>query len=197
VIVPRLIVMSDFSRGDEPVLFARIERALALARAGSVLVVLRDHELSARRRMALGMRLREIAHGSGQHFGVADRADLALALGADALHLGEASVPTADARRLMGEGVFLSRACHDPAQPPRDADAVVLAPILAPRHGRPALGLRALGACTGAYLVALGGIDADSARACLDAGADAIAVIGAVLDHDDPAPLVDALGLLG
>jgi thiamine-phosphate pyrophosphorylase len=166
-----------------------------------VLIQLRDRELSARRRLALGADLSALCRKYEQLFAVNDRLDLALLLDADGVHLGEGSVMPQDARALIG-GRFISRACHaldDTA--PRGADAIVLSPILAPRKGRPALGLGALAAARRAaghavLLYALGGIDALGARRCLEAGADGVAVIGAVLDVPDPTPLLEALGVL-
>jgi thiamine-phosphate pyrophosphorylase len=79
----------------------------------------------------------------------------------------------------------------------------VLSPILAPRKGRPALGLEALGVARRASekervrpsLFALGGIEADNAERVIGAGADGIAAISAILAVDDPRPLLEALGI--
>jgi thiamine-phosphate pyrophosphorylase len=85
------------------------------------------------------------------------------------------------------------------------ADAVLLSPILAARKGRAALGLTALAEARSALvrrgrgaprLYALGGVEAGTARACLEAGADGVAVIGAALDGRDARPLLQALGVL-
>lgn len=194
---PRLIVISDSSRGSREVVLARIERCLAAAREGSVLVQLRDPELPARERLALGRALAALARRHGQAFAVNDRLDLARLLDADALHLGEASVDPADARRIL-PGAWISRAWRGTAEPPERADALLVAPVFEARHGRSPLGLAVLGAPHGsAKLYALGGVSAGNARAALEAGADGVAVIGAVLDHDDPLPLLGALGIRG
>ncbi|MCC6901338.1 MAG: thiamine phosphate synthase [Polyangiaceae bacterium] len=189
---PRLIVITDGSRGTEATLLERVERALALARPTTVLVQLRDHQLPGRDRLALGRRLVALARRHGQRFGVNDRLDLARMLGADSVHLGEASVSLADARRLMPDA-WITRAWHGGPEP--EADALVLSPIFEPRHGRPALGVGALG---GAKLpvYALGGVTAERAARARSAGAAGVAVVGAVLGDDDPTALCDALGIL-
>ncbi len=202
---PRLIVITDTARVEAPRLLARVEALAARAAPGSVMVQLRDRELSVAARLELGRRLRELTRARGQWLAVNDRIDLALLLDADALHLGERSVSAPDARRLWGDG-WISRACHDPeVAMAAGADAVVLSPVLEPRKGNPAQGIAALGRARArldagsrreALLVALGGVTVATAGACLAAGADAVAAIGAALDSDDPGPLLAAVGAL-
>ncbi len=82
-------------------------------------------------------------------------------------------------------------------------DALLVSPVLAPRKGRPALGLLPLGglgeqlrardlAC---QIYALGGVSAENAAGCLQAGATGVAAIGAAL-APDAEPLLSALGVL-
>ncbi|HEY4156930.1 MAG TPA: thiamine phosphate synthase, partial [Polyangiaceae bacterium] len=108
-----------------------------------------------------------------------------------------------DARSLVGERRLLSRACHDPERVADHAcDLVVLSPIVAARKGNAPLGVEALArarrrlalAPQPPLLFALGGVSAETAAACLRAGADGVAVIGAAL-ADDPLPLLLAIGI--
>jgi thiamine-phosphate pyrophosphorylase len=198
---PRLIAITDTTLAPRALLVLRIERLLAAAEPGSVMVQLRDRQLPDRERIVLGRELRELTNRHRQLFAVNDRCDLALALASDGLHLGERSITVEDARALVGS-LWISRACHDPARAQSlGADAVVLAPVVAARKGANALGVAALAAArravlgSNALLYALGGIDAASAAACVAAGADGVAAIGAVLDGSDPQPLLDALGI--
>ena len=202
MIAPRLIAITDTTVAPLGVLEARIEMLCALAAPGSVLVQLRDLALPTRARIDLGVRLRALTRRSAQLLSVNDRVDLAVLLEADALHLGESGVSTADARRVVGD-LWISRALHDPARAPDlDADALLLSPVIAARKGRSALGLEGLSRCrrllarrsSPPALFALGGIRAESARACLDAGAQGVAVIGAVLGGAPLEPLVAAVG---
>lgn len=199
---PRLIAITDTTRLGPEALEPRLLALCAAAVPGAVMVQLRDRQLATRERLALARRLLPRVRGAGQLFAVNDRIDLALLVEADALHLGEASVAPLEARRLV-DGMWISRACHDPERAEaRGADAVVLSPVVAPRKGRPALGIGALGAARRAgaldarapLLYALGGIDASNARGCLEAGADGVASVGAALG-EDPGPLLDALGI--
>jgi thiamine-phosphate pyrophosphorylase len=200
---PRLIAITDTHQGAPDAIEARSEALLSSAVPGSVLLQLRCPELTARERLALGRRLQALTRRYAQHFAVNDRLDLAVLLRADAVHLGEQSVTTSEARGLVG-AAWISRACHDVhALREVDADAVLLSPVLAARKQAPALGLAALSdavarAKSGArpkLLYALGGVTAESARSCIDAGADGVAAIGAIFTATDPAPLLAALGI--
>ncbi|HYP88775.1 MAG TPA: thiamine phosphate synthase [Polyangiaceae bacterium] len=205
-----LIAISDLSALSAELLLERLARLARAAKPNHVALLLRDHQASARHRLALGEELRAIAREHEQQLWVADRADLALLLEADVLHLGEASAPANVVRPLLPPQLRISRAWHAPtwSDPALDAelsgvDALLLSPLLAPRKGRPALGLAALGvlgeqlrARHSAYpqIFALGGVSAENAAACLAAGAAGVAAIGAALGPD-PAPLLDALAI--
>ena len=175
---------------------ARVERLASIdpALARRCAVQLRDPELSTRDLVALGRALRERTRALGMRLVVNDRVDVALLLEADGLHLGRRSIAMADARGLLGEGAWVSVACHAPSEvvaaAREGASACLLSPIFAtPGKGAP-LGVEALGearraldgAGLGAGLIALGGIDDEHARACLEAGADGVAAIRAALD---------------
>ncbi len=143
--LPRLIAFTDLDLAPPATLTERSERAARRAKPGSVLFVLRDKERSARERVELGRALASVARGAGQLFGVADRLDLALLLGADALHLGEGSVATEDARRLLGGRAFVTRAVHVPEDAAlAEADGAVFSPVIEPRKSNPAWGLGGL-----------------------------------------------------
>jgi thiamine-phosphate pyrophosphorylase len=196
-----LIAISDTTLAPAHLLVRRFEHLAARAAPGSLMVQLRDLQLKDRERLELGRTLRDVTRRHDQALAVNDRADLALLIEADGLHLGEASVAVPEARKLVG-GLFISRARHDPARAGSSgADAELISPIFAERKGRPALGIeaveRARSCAGGATLIyALGGVDAQNAARCLAAGADGVAVMGAVLDGRDPDPLLWALGIL-
>ncbi|HKY37025.1 MAG TPA: thiamine phosphate synthase [Polyangiaceae bacterium] len=205
---PRLIVITDLSLLTPHELVRQVEALAFAARAGSVAILLRDHDAPARLRLNLGRQLGQIARYADQQLWVADRLDLALLLEADGAHLGEASVSGHDARRLLGPDLHLSRAWHCAELEGLDAeldglDALLLSPVFAARKGRPALGAPAL-ASLGAALqthfrpirfYALGGVTAIDVPACDAAGAAGVAAIGAAL-VPEPRPLLEALGIL-
>jgi thiamine-phosphate pyrophosphorylase len=203
----RLIVITDATVAAEDVIEERITRVLAMARAGSVVVQLRDKDLPARWRLALGERLVAACRQHGQWFVVNDRIDLAVLLGADGVHLGEESVSTEDARALLPRAAWVSRACHEPegvgTPEGRGVDAWLLSPVAAPRKGRVALGesgveraravIDRMDPAERPRLFALGGVRAKDVATWMAAGAHGVAVIGAVLNGQDPRALVDAL----
>lgn len=204
---PRLIAITDLGVLAAQLLVARVERLATSAVPGSVAVVLRDHAASARERLELGRELRRVTRDAGQELWVADRLDLALLLDADGAHLGEASVPAAAARRLLGPGRRISRAWHrtrlaGATDELQGVDALLLSPVFAARKGRPALGisglaqaLRTLAALGGAPRVyALGGVGGAEAAQALAAGAWGVAALGAALRGDAEA-LLDALAI--
>jgi len=123
------------------------------------------------------------------------RLDVALALGADGVHLGFDAVAPADARRLLGPARLLGVSAHAPeavASAAREgADYAFLAPVFAPRSKpatRPTLGAAALAAACGAGIpvLAQGGVDAERVAALLAAGAAGVALTGEWLLADDP-----------
>jgi thiamine-phosphate pyrophosphorylase len=202
-VTARLVAISDRTAASAETTLERFGELGRLARPKTVVFQLRDLELGARERKEFGGALLRTARETGQSFVVNDRVDLAVLLGADGVHLGESGIATEDARRLLGEHVFISRACHDPALVARlDADAVMLSPIYESKKGLTTLGSAALKAARRALdesgrqtvLLALGGVSVHRARECTAAGADGVAVIGAVLRGEGP-ELVRALGI--
>ncbi|MEI9939949.1 MAG: thiamine phosphate synthase [Pseudomonadota bacterium] len=198
--VPRLIVFTDTTRAAAVSMLDRFEALAERAEAGRILFTLRDYTLPVRERWALGERLAELAARTQQHFGVADRADLARAWQCPAFHLPQSGLSAADARAYLGPSVVLSRGCHDPASMVEaELDAVLLSPIFEARKGRPALGIAALEDAQAAHPTqawfALGAVGAGNAASCLAVGAAGVAVIGAALESD-PEPLLSALGIL-
>ena len=127
------------------------------------------------------------------------RVDVALAIGAQGVHLGFDAVGTEVARQLLGPDALLGVSCHAPEEVHAAAGASYahLAPIFPPLSkaaSRPALGLGALRAAAGTRpVLAQGGVEASNAGACLEAGAAGIAVTGAVLMADDPGTAAAAL----
>jgi thiamine-phosphate pyrophosphorylase len=168
---------------------AALARLPASARSGFA-VQLRDPQLPTRELLALGTRLRDVTRALGASLIVNDRLDLALALGADGIHLGRRSVTVADARALLPHA-WIAVACHaltDVTEAARaGADAAVLSPIFASPGkgtplGPPGLSAARAAAGEGIQLIALGGVDASNAAACFAAGASAVAAIRADLE---------------
>jgi len=178
-----------------PDLAAAVAAALRGNRAGAVAIHLREKDLGGRDLLALARALGEACRAAGQLLLVNDRIDVAVAAGADGVHLPSAGVPPAEARRLLGPARLVGVSCHDRDDVRRalagGADYATFGPIFDTpskrAYGSP-VGLAALGeaARLGLPLVALGGIDAASAGATVAAGARGIAAIRAWLAAPDP-----------
>lgn len=140
----------------------------------------------------LASRVREY----GGLFLVNDRVDVALAVGADGVHLGQDDMPAAEARRLMGPGAVIGISVRTPEEARRawkDGADYLAANIVfetpTKPDARPPLGLSGVRILAGASplpLVAIGGIHPGNARSVREAGAMGVAVVSAVMAAPDP-----------
>ncbi len=127
------------------------------------------------------------------------RADAALAIGADGVHLGFDAMDAASARRLLGPECLVGVSVHGAAElPVSGASYAQLAAVFAPRSkaaSRPALGLAELKAAArcGLPVLAQGGVEAGRVAPLLAAGAAGVAVTGAILMAADPGAAAAAL----
>lgn len=166
----------------------------AEARA-AVAVQLREKDLPAAALLPLAQRLRVVTARAGVRLFVNDRVDVALAVGADGVHLGHGSMSVTDVR-AVAPALQLAVSTHSLAEVHAAATTgqvsfVVFGPVFATPSKRrfgPPLGLELLHqACAvGIPVVALGGVDVENAAACRHAGAAGIACIRAVLRNADP-----------
>lgn len=199
--VPVVHLITD--RALEPDPARRAAAALAGISAGRVAVHLREKDLGGAALLALARALAAACHARGQLLLVNDRLDVALAAGADGVHLPSAGVPPADARRLLGADAVVGVSCHsaDDVRRARDGGATyaTFGPVYDTPSKRPygsPVGLAALreAARLGLPLVALGGVTPARVAEVLAAGASGVAAIRAWLAARDPAAAVRALG---
>lgn len=165
------------------------------AAAGARLFQYRNKLGSGAEAYRQALALRRAAAGAGALFLVNDRCDLALAVKADGVHLGQQDLPLAMARRLLGPGRIVGVSTHRPEQVREadrgGADYIGFGPIYAPRSKadhEPVVGLeglRAVRPLTRLPIFAIGGIGQDQVEAVLEAGADGVAVISAVMTAPD------------
>lgn len=168
--------------------------------AGGVSAVqLRDKQASGRELMALATELRDVLAGTGVPLLVNDRLDIALASGADGVHLGQCDLDVRHARRLAGPEFLIGKSVSRPeeisdvhALPSGTVDYLGIGPVFPTAtkpDARPALGLDALAAlraCTALPCVGIGGIDARNAPSVWATGVDGLAVVSAICDAPDP-----------
>jgi thiamine-phosphate pyrophosphorylase len=167
----------------------------AILAGGCRLVQLRDKRMPLAELYPVARALGERCRQAGALFIVNDRADLALAAGADGLHVGQEDLPAAAARRLLRPGMILGVSTHDAAQArgavADGADYVAVGSIFptGSKAGFQLVGpdlVRRLRPEIPVPLIGIGGITADNAGEVVAAGADAVAVISAVCGAPDP-----------
>lgn len=175
---------------------AALERALTVLPPGRALVQLREKSLHGGALLALARTLLPICRARDAKLLVNDRLDVALAAGADGIHLSTPSVEVEDARALassLGRDDFLVGAsCHnfEELRLRKDADFVVCSPVFASPGKGPPLGLeglRELARRAEPEVFALGGVEPRHAAICLQAGARGLAAIRAWLGGDPAA----------
>ena len=173
-----------------------LERVVEAAlQAGVRLVQYRAKEADDRSRLAEARALRDLCARHGALFVVNDRIDLALAVDADGVHLGQDDLPPALARRLLGPDKLIGRSTHA-IQQLRQAEAdgcdyVGVGPVNATptKPGRTPVGLdyvRQAAAEARIPWFAIGGIESSSLGPVLEAGACRVAVVRAITDAPDP-----------
>lgn len=173
-------------------LFETVEAAL---QGGLSLVQYRDKNADDLTRISNAERLKQLCHQYDALFIINDRVDLALAVDADGVHLGQEDVPIAFARQLLGSQKIIGRSTHKPDDLQRaieeGADYVGVGPVYETptKAGRAAAGLEYVRyAAQNASLpwFAIGGIDPDNLEEVLQAGAERIAVVRAIMSADKP-----------
>ena len=177
------------------------EQVARLCEGGARVVQLREKHLTPREFYAEVSEALRVAREFGARLVVNDRADVALAAGADGVHLGQDDMPPAAARALLGEGKVVGFSTHSVEQAVEAArlpvDYIAIGPVfstMSKENPDPVVGLegvRRVRAAVGAAvkLVAIGGITLESAPSVLEAGADSVAVIGALIGPSDPAEI--------
>jgi thiamine-phosphate diphosphorylase len=173
-----------------------IEVAEAALGAGIGAIQVREKETTARRALEIALTLRALTRERGVLLLVDDRLDLALAAGADGVHLGQEDLPVSTARALLGPQALIGLSITHPDQ--LDAPDAAQADYLgvgavfptSSKADAAQTGLGLLAAARARFevpIVAIGGITGENAPAAVRAGAHVVAVIGAVCGAPDPA----------
>jgi len=167
----------------------------AAAAGGATLFQYRAKRVALRDAYRQAQALRQAAADAGGRLIVNDRCDLALAVEADGVHLGQDDLPVEEARVLLGKGKLIGLSTHTAAQVKRastlDVDYLGFGPIFTPfskRDHDPVVGLdglRTIRALTAKPIFAIGGIAVDSAGEVIRAGANGVAVISAIAQAPD------------
>lgn len=171
------------------------EQVRRLVRGGARLIQLREKEQRVGEWVDDAREALAAAREAGAQLIINDRADLALAIGADGVHLGQDDLPPDEARKLLGPHAIIGLSTHSLKQAIAAVDSPVdyigVGPIFATdtkTAAGPAVGLELLTTIRKAVgdlkIVAIGGIGREDLIPVLSAGADAAAMIGAI--NSDP-----------
>jgi thiamine-phosphate pyrophosphorylase len=173
-----------------------MQRALDAALAGGAdLFQLRDKDASDDELLAAAETARERCRAAGALFLINDRPDLAVACGADGVHVGQDDTPVARARKIVGDDAIVGLSTHSVKQAQAGcrsgADYIAVGPVHATptKEGRPAIGIEPIKYAAAHISVpwfAIGGIDTKTIGDVVRAGARRVVVVRALTDADDP-----------
>ena len=188
-----LYLVTDRALAGARPLEALVEAAV---RGGVSAVQLREKDCPTRDFLDLGRALQRLLAPLGVPLIVNDRVDVALAIGAAGVHIGQRDMDFESARRLLGPHavIGLSIETVEQARAAERLDAAYLGvgpvfPTPTKADAAPALGLAGLAqvrAVSRHTLVAIGGIGAGNARQAIESGADGVAVVSAICAAGDP-----------
>lgn len=159
---------------------------------GATLIQLRNKTDNAKEILSQAREMRRLAslHRSSVRLIMNDRADLCLAAEFDGVHVGQEDLTPEGARHVVGGG-WVGVSTHNPEQvraaDHTDADYIAIGPVFqttSKRNPDPVIGLEGIRAArelTSKPLVAIGGITLENCRSAIEAGADGVAIISAVL----------------
>ena len=168
-----------------------------LIEGGATLIQLREKRTSPRKFFQDAREALSIAHSAGIRLIINDRVDIAMAIGADGVHLGQTDMPVEAARRLLGDHAIIGFSTHNVNQVEEAVrlpiDYLAFGPIFptaSKENPDPIVGLAELAqvkTLVGSLpLVAIGGISSEAIREVLMSGADSVAIISAVLKRAHP-----------
>jgi thiamine-phosphate pyrophosphorylase len=190
-----LYVIMDRSTRDDG--YSLVDLARAALKGGATALQLRDKRGPARETVEVGRAIAQLAQPAGVPFIVNDRADIALAIAADGLHVGQDDLPPGLARMLLGPERLLGVSAGSVEEARRaeaeGADYLGVGDVFGTptkEDAGPAIGVERLAEIAAAVsipVVGIGGIDLHNATVAIRAGAAGIAVISAVAGAADPA----------
>ena len=193
--LPRVYPLTDVKVSG----LTHAEQVRRLAAGGATIVQLREKELSANDFYQQAKSAVQVARELGVKLIINDRVDLALAVGADGVHLGQEDLPPHAARNLLGPAAIIGVSTHNVTQAlaalDLPIDYLAIGPIFPTRtktDTAPELGLTGLGEVRKAVghrpLVAIGGITEANAAQVIQAGADSVALISSLLSNPETIP---------
>ncbi|MGV3489196.1 MAG: thiamine phosphate synthase [Tuberibacillus sp.] len=187
------LVTNEYDEERHSIFFNQIQRALE---GGVTVLQLRAKRLSTRRFYEVALKVKELARRFEVPFIVNDRLDIALAVSADGLHIGQDDIPASVARRWLGNDKILgvsAKNLDEARQALKDgADYLGVGSMFSTKTKDDAVStsveeLKRIQMAVDLPIVAIGGINTQNARLMKDTGVQGIAVVSAVLEQADPA----------
>lgn len=172
------------------------EIVAAAVRGGATMVQLREKTADTREFLELARALKALLKPQNIPLVINDRVDIALAVDAEGVHVGQSDMPLADVRRLIGPDKFIGLSTSTAelilAEDAQAADYLGVGPVYA-QNTKPGTaaphgveGFRKLRALTKKPVMAIGGLKASNSAPIIAAGADGLAVVSAIVSADDP-----------
>ena len=185
--LPKIYPITDTTLSS----LSHAEQVKRLIAGGATFIQLRQKSNSVRAFCTDAAEAISIARSAGANVIINDRVDVAIALGADGVHLGQADMPVAAARRLLGDNAIIGFSTHNIEQVKAAFDLPInylafgpIFPTQSKRNPDPVAGLDALGIIKSLNsrlpVVAIGGIDKSNVVGVWSAGADCAAIISAI-----------------
>ena len=190
--LPKLYVITDTRISG----LSHAEQVLRLSEGGATLIQLREKHKTPREFYEEAKAAIATARERNIKLIINDRADIAFALKADGVHIGQDDMPPEAARKILGDDAIIGFSTHDITQAIEaiklPIDYIALGPIfttVTKENPDSVVGLENLRRVREAIgdfpLVAIGGINKENAKEVLSNGADSVAVISALLEKSD------------
>jgi thiamine-phosphate pyrophosphorylase len=191
--IGRLHVITDMTIQDR---FSHIGLAMMAVKGGADTIQFREKWMGSRAAVEVGEVIRRLCRETGVTFIVNDRVDIAMALDADGVHLGQRDLPIPEARRLIGPSKLIGGSASTPDEARQleleGADYVGFGHVYPtsskskPGEPKGPDAIREVSSAVTIPVIAIGGIDAANLKPVIAAGAWGVAVIGAVCGAKDP-----------
>jgi len=180
-----------------------LEIVSAAVHGGATVVQLREKDCSTRDFIEQALTIKAFLKDRGVPLMINDRLDVAQAVKADGVHLGQTDMPLKVAKKILGDSMIIgisAESQQDAVEAEKGgADYLGVSPIYAtPTKSDTALplgleGLRGIRKAVRLPLVGIGGLNRDNAAEVIRSGADGVAVVSAIVAADDPQTAADAL----
>jgi thiamine-phosphate pyrophosphorylase len=179
-----------------------VEKAV---RGGVSMVQLREKEITTRDFLSLAVELKSLLKRSGIPLIINDRIDIALAINADGVHVGQNDMPVEMIRKIMGNDVLIGLSVESisdaEAANTLDIDYIGISPVFATSTKKELVsglgidGVRGIVKVSKFPAVGIGGINYSNTEDIITAGADGVAVVSAICSADDPEYAASALSV--